>query len=212
MPIFNILNFTTKNLILWKISENESQLAESIYLSNSEKSKFNSIKSSVKRKHFLAIKNILKMLKIDFGQVTYKQSGKPEIKDKYISISHSYDYCGVIVSEKKVGIDIEKFRPKIERIKNKFISEKEKSLIDDLSIENLTKVWTIKEAVFKAFGHNSIDFKKNIIIKKINRKFDKAIVEINKKSIVEYYILDIVNFSQYICSVAQINDLNLELD
>mgnify|MGYP003311909175 CR=1 FL=1 len=33
--------------------------------------------------------------------------------NKFISISHSFDYSGIVVSKSKVGLDIEKFRPKI---------------------------------------------------------------------------------------------------
>ena len=39
-----------------------------------------------------------------------------------------------------------------------------RALIKENSIQNITKIWTIKEAVYKAFGQPGIDFKKNIII------------------------------------------------
>ena len=87
-------------------------------------------------------------------------------------------------------------------ISKKFISPLELNLIRDKSIENLTKVWTIKEAVFKAFGYSGIDFKENILIESINIEFDRAKVKVYKNEIIEYYNIEITNFSQYICSVA----------
>lgn len=75
-------------------------------------------------------------------------------------------------------------------------------MIKELDIENLTKVWTIKEAVYKAFGYQGIDFKENILIENINNEFNKVQVKINKNEIIENYNVDIINFSQYICSVA----------
>ena len=47
---------------------------------------------------------------------------KPNLKDgKNISISHSFDYSVIIVSDKIIGIDIEKQRDKIKRISSRFI-------------------------------------------------------------------------------------------
>ena len=129
-----------------------------------------------------------------------------QLNNKFISISHSFDYCGVIVSNVKVGLDIEKFRSKILNISKKFVSQSDLGLIKLNSIENVTKVWSIKEAVFKAFGHNKIDFKKNIIIKSVNEKFNKANVLIFKNEISENYSIEIYNFSEYICCVAKLND------
>ena len=122
--------------------------------------------------------------------------------NKFISISHSFDYSGIVVSKSKVGLDIEKFRPKILDIFKKFVSQKEMEIIKELNIENMTKVWTIKEAVFKAFGFQGIDFKKDIFIEKINNKFNNASVKIKKNQIIENYNIEIINFSQYICSIA----------
>ncbi len=108
----------------------------------------------------------------------------------------------MVVSPNKVGLDIEKLRPKVLNISNKFVSAFEFNLIKKVNIRNITKIWTVKEAVFKAFGFPSINFKENIIIQSFNDDFDKAIVKIYKKDVVEYYSIEIINFSQYICSVA----------
>lgn len=207
MPVSVINDSISNDLLLWKLSETETQLSNLLNISLSSKSKLDLIKSSSQRKQFLGVQNLLNLHKIKNDMLSYDDNGKPHLlNNKFISISHSFDYCGVIVSNVKVGLDIEKFRSKILNISKKFVSESDLSLINLNSIENVTKVWSIKEAVFKAFGHNKIDFKKNIIIKSVNEKFNKANVLIFKNEISENYSIEIFNFSEYICCVAKLND------
>ena len=207
MPASVINDSISNDLLLWKLSETETQLSNLLNISLSSKSKLDLIKSSSQRKQFLGVQNLLNLHKIKNDMLSYDDNGKPHLlNNKFISISHSFDYCGVIVSNVKVGLDIEKFRSKILNISKKFVSESDLGLIKLNSIENVTKVWSIKEAVFKAFGHNKIDFKKNIIIKSVNKKFNKANVLIFKNEISENYSIEIYNFSEYICCVAKLND------
>ena len=207
MPVSVINDSISNDLLLWKLSETETQLSNLLNISLSSKSKLDLIKSSSQRRQFLGVQNLLNLHKIKNDMLSYDDNGKPHLlNNKFISISHSFDYCGVIVSNVKVGLDIEKFRSKILNISKKFVSESDLGLIKLNSIENVTKVWSIKEAVFKAFGHNEIDFKKNIIIKSVNKEFTKANVLIFKNEISENYSIEIYNFSEYICCVAKLND------
>jgi 4'-phosphopantetheinyl transferase len=204
MPISVINDYVLNDLLLWKLSEKEIQLNNLVNLSLSSKSRLDLIKSSSQRKQFLGIQNLLSLHNINNEVLFYDDNGKPHLlNNKFISISHSFDYCGVIVSDVKVGIDIEKFRSKILNISKKFVSESDLALIKESSVENITKVWSIKEAVYKAFGHNKIDFKKNIIIKSVNKEFNKATVLIFNNEISENYSIEIYNFSQYICCIAK---------
>jgi phosphopantetheinyl transferase len=204
MPISVINDYVSNDLLLWKLSEKEIQLNNLVNLSLSSKSRLDLIKSSSQRKQFLGIQNLLSLHNINNEVLFYDDNGKPHLlNNKFISISHSFDYCGVIVSDVKVGIDIEKFRSKILNISKKFVSESDLALIKVSSVENITKVWSIKEAVYKAFGHNKIDFKKNIIIKSVNKEFNKATVLIFNNEISENYSIEIYNFSQYICCTAK---------
>ena len=204
MPISVINDSISNDLLLWKLSETETQLNNLVNLSISSKLRLDLIKSSSQRKQFLGVQNLLSLHNINNEILFYDDNGKPHLlNNKFISISHSFDYCGVIVSDVKVGIDIEKFRSKILNISKKFVSESDLALIKESSVENITKVWSIKEAVYKAFGHNKIDFKKNIIIKSVNKEFNKATVLIFNNGISENYSIEIYNFSQYICCIAK---------
>ena len=203
MPVFVINDSVSNDLLLWKLSETETQLSNLVSISPGSKSKLNLIKSLSQQRQFLGVQNLLKLHQINNDILSYDDNGKPHLlNNKFISISHSFDYCGVIVSDVKVGLDIEKLRSNILNISNKFVSSSDRNLIKLDSVENITKIWTIKEAVFKAFGYSGIDFKENILIESINIEFDRAKVKIYKNEIIEYYNIEIINFSQYICSVA----------
>jgi phosphopantetheinyl transferase len=203
MPVYVINEHISNNLLLWELSETQTQLNNLVNISSRSKSRLDLIKSSSQKKQFLGVQNLLKLHQINNDILSYDDNGKPHLlNNKFISISHSFDYCGVIVSDVKVGLDIEKLRSKILNISKKFVSPSDRDLIKLDSVVNITKIWTIKEAVFKAFGYSGIDFKENILIESINIEFDRAKVKIYKNEIIEYYNIEIINFSQYICSVA----------
>ena len=202
MALFRLPEFE-QNASFWCIDESEKELINKLSLSDYFQQKFEKIKSTHQRKQFLAVHMILKSMQIDQNSLSYNQNGKPTLNNgQYISISHSHDYCGVATGESKLGLDIEKLRPKIFNISSKFLSDREVSLIKKLNIENLTKVWTIKESVFKAFGQTGLSFKDNITIVKTDNEFLNAIVAINFENKIENYSVDITTFSQYICSIA----------
>jgi len=124
MPVSVINDSISNDLLLWKLSETETQLSNLLNISLSSKSKLDLIKSSSHRRQFLGVQNLLNLHKIKNDMLSYDDNGKPHLlNNKFISISHSFDYCGVIVSNVKVGLDIEKFRSKILNISKKFVSE-----------------------------------------------------------------------------------------
>lgn len=109
--------------------------------------------------NYISLKNIL-----------LTTTGKPFLPDEsyFFSISHSADYVAVITSAKSnVAIDIQHVAPKIESIKQKYLTEEEMNLLSTLSIspyEQFTFAWSIKEAMFKYFDEAGIDFKQHLNI------------------------------------------------
>ena len=205
MPLYKKIKIKNGDFILiWRISENKQELLNNLKQNSLYKSKLSSITSETKQIEFLSVLNLLENLGFSYSDIQYDTNGKPRLSEGYISISHSFEFCSVVISKDKVGIDIEKFREKILKIYKKFISEKEYEIFNKECIESLTKAWSIKESVYKAFGHNGIDFKKNIIIESL--KNNKAIVRIYKNEFSENYLVDLMKFSNYICSSAQLLD------
>ena len=84
---------------------------------------------------------------------TLSPSGKPYVNNLpvYFSISHSGNLAVCAVSEKEIGIDIEKTRELHPRISEKFCTESEAEYIR--TAENgIFRIWTLKEAYFKCIG------------------------------------------------------------
>jgi len=205
MPLYKKIKIKNGDFILiWRISESKQELLNNLKQNSLHKSKLISITSETKQIEFLSVLNLLENLGFSYQDIKYDINGKPHLSEGYISISHSFEFSTVVISKNKVGIDIEKFREKILKIYKRFISEKEYEIFNIKSVESITKAWTIKESVYKAFGYNSIDFKKNIKIQSLKK--NKAIVRIYKNEFSENYLVDLMKFSNYICSTAQIMD------
>ena len=128
------------------------------------------------------------------------QFGKPYISgsSKFVTLSHSGKWIAAAVSDLPVGIDIEKLSNKVVKVKDKFVSD-----LDVLKNEGeeeeifLSRLWTIKEAVYKAYGKKELIFKDQIRLLSNN----KCSIELNKNEILNYS-LDSRMFDDYIVSIA----------
>ena len=131
---------------------------------------------------------------------TYNERGKPLLKgrNEEISISHSRNYSAVIVCEnKKTGIDIEEFNPRIFKISGRFLSPAEHDLIEkqDDKMTWLYIIWCAKEALYK-LSEISLDFCENISIENFilsdSGTFNAHIIhpEKNEKHILHYKITE----------------------
>ena len=159
------LNFNSR-VIIWEITELETQLISMLKLSKKENTLFNSIKLVSKRKEFLVIRLILNFLNIKINNLIYNSLGKPVLKlNKFISISHSLNILVLAVSKNEIGVDIEKERKKISLVKQKFLSRFENNFLTKTNEDKmLTRIWTSKEAIYKIINMPGISFKKNIML------------------------------------------------
>src|SRR6476620_7805405 len=118
----------TTRLALWKIEEDEAFFTQHVPLQRT-------ITHPHKRLQHLAGRYLLKYLFPDFpiALIQIADTRKPYLKDEayHFSISHCGDYAGVIVSRnRKVGMDIELFTPKIEKIAHKFVADTEWAIVN----------------------------------------------------------------------------------
>ncbi|MDD5572151.1 MAG: 4'-phosphopantetheinyl transferase superfamily protein [Bacteroidales bacterium] len=169
----NIDNYT--RLGVWDIQESLDDLLLKINLTTYEKEIYNSFNHDLRKLHWLSARAIIKeLLPHENIEIIYNSNDKPFIKNKKynISISHSYKKAAVIISKKyHVGIDIEKMQHKIEKLKEKFLSEKE---IYDIGKENIYRklyiYWGAKESLFKIYGKGNIIFAENLFIEPFEYK------------------------------------------
>jgi phosphopantetheinyl transferase len=152
---------------IWKISESVEELQSAISLRESEETLYQSFVAESRKKQWLAYRILIReLLKPQEFPVEYDSSGKPYLagSDFHISVTHTDDLAAVIISRfMKVGIDIERIRPRIEKVRDKFISEEESLKIGkERELEQLTLAWCAKEALYKLYGQRNLDFRENI--------------------------------------------------
>lgn len=157
-------------MAVWHITEPKEILQKHVNENYSEMA-FKERAENVNAIHFLASRALLsnlfpnqsiELIKNEFNKPSLWVNQRPY----FISISHSFDYAAILVSENhEVGIDIERIDPRITRVKHKFLNELELSFAgEDSQTELQTLIWSAKESVYKVYGLKSLDFKKNMQI------------------------------------------------
>lgn len=136
-------------------------------LTDQEKERFFTFKC-MKRKCEFVVTRILRHRLFGFQHIHYDENGAPYIEDEgFISISHASNVVGIAISKKfKIGLDLEIQRNKALLLRSKFLSEQEFIEFDSDSEEEMTKVWSLKEVLYKLSGRNKIIFKQDLLLKK----------------------------------------------
>lgn len=133
-----------------------------------EREQLNGLSHDFRKIEYLGVRRLRNEATLP-SPIYYTESRKPFLKKElstFISISHSKHYCALGVSSNELGIDIEEISPRIERIASRFMNSDEEQFIGDQKILDLTKLWTMKEAMFKLNNRTGIEFKTELIIKK----------------------------------------------
>ena len=168
MPLFKTINPNSQTCVkIWKITESYDELIRSITLKPESKQRVEKMKSGIHQSGFLSVRQLLAEFGYSDFDLFYDEFGKPHLKDgKHISITHSFNYSGIIVSDKEVGIDIEKQRPIITKIAKKFVDYEFHYLKKDEKeyVNKLTVIWCIKESLYKLFPTQGLSFMKHILV------------------------------------------------
>lgn len=130
----------------------------------------------------LDIRNVLEGLKALLCLTfRYGESGKPYLEnypELYFSLSHSEDYVVCAISDKEIGVDIQKEKDNpLERVVARFFSTKENIIYQNLSSNEekrswFYRTWSAKEAYIKLTGKGlgqglstfSVDFERMQIV------------------------------------------------
>lgn len=153
-------------LAVWKIEEQEKELIAGLQLKQHELDFIASLNKGKRLLHWLSTRLLLRTL-LDtsaYIDVRMDDHGKPFLADSpfHISLSHSYDYAAVMIGRtKSVGVDIELIKPKIQSIKQKFLSFTELAELN-LETNSLYICWCAKEAIYKWYGRKGLEFRKHI--------------------------------------------------
>jgi len=167
MPLFKTIKPNNHTAIyVWKIEESLSDLAKNMPFTENSANRLISMKSDLHKRGFLSVRHLLKAAGFSDFDLFYNDNGKPHLTNgKHISITHSFTYSAIAISDFTIGIDIEKNREKIKIIQHRFVNF-EKGFIhkDDDYIEQLTVIWGAKEALYKIYPFGGLTFKNDIDI------------------------------------------------
>ncbi|WP_282079856.1 4'-phosphopantetheinyl transferase family protein [Aquimarina algiphila] len=207
MPLYKTITVDeSTNLLIWKIEESYEQLSQGIELTDHCQDRVDSMKSDMHRRAFMSVRHLLAVFGYIDHDLYYDEFGKPHLKDgKHISISHSFNYAGIIVSDKLVGIDIEKQREKIHIIAHKFVNEFENGYIEEDvdKTRSLTVIWGAKESLYKLYGTAGLSFKQHVYISPFTIDHPFIYGAINYNDSISHYDMSFIEFDGFTCVYAQ---------
>jgi 4'-phosphopantetheinyl transferase len=156
---------------IWNISEEGAFFEQKLNYENIPSEKLN--KRQLEK---LALRHLLNVLsnKLLHTNIIYDEFGKPFLQNSSVNISfsHKFPFVAVIISKKNplTGIDIERVGPLQEKLADKFTNNEDLlSLSYYNSMQKCAIIWSAKEVLYKAYGKKSIDFKKHLTIKFVEK-------------------------------------------
>lgn len=169
MPVFKEIKEEKLHILIWEYREQdkleeESLLEEEVLKTYHKK----------RQRELLMVRKMLKTILPNI-QLHYNKEGKPYLVDKQISISHSFPYAVLAISEYKIGVDLEKVTTKIQNLKERFLYKTEWDWVEGKETEILTIIWTIKEALYKLHTPQYWSFREHYEVKEFNLSDTKEI-------------------------------------
>ena len=194
-------------MVIWNITETETELQNGLSLSSEALKRLSKRKSSIHRKGYLAIRQLLISLGIHPETHQYDNIGAPYLTDgRYISISHTGDAAAVVISSISVGIDLEHYKDKIKHVAPRFLHVSEGQMPKDFDeISYLTQLWTAKEALYKLYKKPGLIFSEQIRIQPFQKEDAKGRGSVIEKSKQTHFSLQFRRFTNYCLTLATSN-------
>lgn len=206
MPLYKTITPNSQTIVkIWKITESYDELMETVKLKPKSLQRVLKMKSGLHQCGFLSVRRLIAEFGYSDVDLHYNEHGKPYLEDgKYISITHSFNFSAVIVSDFKVGIDIEKQRPIITNIASKFVDYEFEYLktSEDEYVRKLTVIWCAKESLYKLFATPGLSFKQHILIIPFTFNEDSTVCWIDYKHRKYRYNIHFMEFDGFTCAYA----------
>jgi phosphopantetheinyl transferase len=199
MPLYKTIKHNTSTtLFAWKIEESLHDLESSVSLNEHSQNRINGMRSESHKKGFLAVRKLLEVVGLSDFDLFYTEDGKPHLKDgRKITISHSFEFSVIAISDTEIGVDIERNGDKIQRIASKFIGKEADYLVDKHLTEQLTVIWGAKESLFKIHPDGGLLFIEHLPIDAFNLYHKKTTGHILKDPFKESYAIYFDIFEGY---------------
>ena len=206
MPLYKTITPNTQTIVkIWKIEESFDELMQAVNLKPKSLERVLSMKSELHQRGFLSVRKLLNEFGYEDVDLHYDENGKPYLKDgKHISITHSFNFSAVIISDTFIGIDIEKQREKISVIAHKFIDYEFDYLDENESnyINKLTIIWCIKESLYKLFATPGLSFKQHCLVIPMSDSENETVAWIDYEDKKYKYNIHFLEFEGFTCAYA----------
>jgi 4'-phosphopantetheinyl transferase len=161
MPLFIHRKADNYQWAIWKIAESETELLSLLPHPETYHRQMEKFKALSRRCEWLAVRVLLQEMIGEEKEIKYQESGKPYLADGSlnISISHTKGYATIILSkEKAVGIDIERFGHRVEKVTSHYMRDDEVAQpYQGDKAWSLLLHWSAKETVYKCLGLREVD-------------------------------------------------------
>ncbi|MAM29734.1 MAG: 4-phosphopantetheinyl transferase [Flavobacteriaceae bacterium] len=208
MPLYKTITVANRaKVLIWKIEESFEELSDGIHLTSHCQERVDGMKSDLHRRGFMSVRHLLAEEGYVDADLYYDDYGKPHLKDgKQISITHSFIFSAIIISDAEVGIDIEKQRHKILKIAHKFtpIEEYRTLANEDAIMRKLTMVWGAKESLYKSFATPGVSFLQHIYVEDFRLDVLQTTAEVGYNDKEERYQVWFLEFEDFTCAYALI--------
>lgn len=138
---------------VWKIEETEQQITH-VYPHLS--AVVEPYRNTPRRVEKLSVYALLYAMQPDPAiLITHNQDGKPQLEGYSISVSDTRGFVAVVLSERgRVGVDIEYYSTRVNKIAHRFIRSDEQSSTTEHQLLN----WSAKETVYKYFSEQKLGY------------------------------------------------------
>ena len=155
---------------IWEVSETIGQLLALVPRPDECQRETEHFASPKRRTEWTATRVLLATLAGPQARIAHEPSGKPYLADgsDTISISHTNGYAAVILGRnaQTVGIDIEQYGERIDRLTHMFMNGQEKALpYQGKATWSHLLHWSAKETMFKCMDTPETDFKAHLHIR-----------------------------------------------
>lgn len=201
MPLHKIIHINENTTAyFWHITEDVTSLFRAVSLRDTSLFRLEGMKSEEHQRGFLAVRMLLQHLGYTDYDLTYDEAGKPHLSvGKHISISHSHEFSCICISNKLMGIDLEKLKEKTLKIAPRFMEVKHLENLSTLEqIEKSTVIWGVKESIFKIKNEKGISFPEHIFEAEFDLKEGKCEAELHFNNQIENFQIQFYNVEAYI--------------
>ena len=206
MPLYKTLTPNSQTTVkIWKITESFDELMKPVELRDICMQRVMGMKSELHRRGFLSVRHLLAEFGYNDFDLFYDENGKPHLKDgKHISITHSFEFSAVAVSDGVIGIDIEKQREKIAVIAHKFVDYEFDYLKKEDSeyVRKLTVIWCAKESLYKLFATPGLSFLQNCLVLPFTFQDDETVSWIDFENQKQRFNVHYLEFEGFTCAYA----------